>query len=499
MKPSTFLTALALFTWAAAVTQPCLPDGIAFNTQQQIDNFQEDHPGCTAIEGDVFIQGDDITNLDGLQVVDWIDGSLTVRGNPKLQSLLGLQNLVHIGGQLNLEYNPLLPSLAGLHNLVCTGGSLTIAGCHGLHDLQGLNSLSGACGDLNILFNMNLGNLGGLTSFGCVAGHVMICGNPVLTSLAGIAALNGATIEELTVAYNPMLSSCEVAGICCCLQAPGGPVNIHHNGPGCDSPAEVAMAGGFTLSCLPYGNYYLNDQLSVDRFSLNYPETQHLKGSLQVRGPDITGLQGLAGIDDIEDDLVIDGNPLLTSLDGLEGLTSVGGNLVIGGPLEGGGGGNLSLASITSLLYLVSIGGDLVIANNPALSACAIDIVCDFVNFPAGNLEVWNNGPGCSSQAELIAACLGTGIPEHAGDHALTVRPNPVRNGKLWVGCGTCHEGGERTLRICNILGQEVHAETVPPGRSEVMVDTRGWNPGLYLITLHSETKGVSKVTVILE
>ena len=31
--------------------QGCLPEGIAFTTQEQIDNFQTDYPGCTEIFG----------------------------------------------------------------------------------------------------------------------------------------------------------------------------------------------------------------------------------------------------------------------------------------------------------------------------------------------------------------------------------------------------------------------------------------------------------------
>jgi hypothetical protein len=58
----------SLFT-LHAISQPCLPDGITFNTQEQIDNFQINHPNCTEIEGGVVIEGDDITNLDSLIVI----------------------------------------------------------------------------------------------------------------------------------------------------------------------------------------------------------------------------------------------------------------------------------------------------------------------------------------------------------------------------------------------------------------------------------------------
>lgn len=54
-----------------ASSQPCLPEGITFSTQEQIDNFQNNYPDCTQIVGDVrigfyFWTTYDITNLNGL-------------------------------------------------------------------------------------------------------------------------------------------------------------------------------------------------------------------------------------------------------------------------------------------------------------------------------------------------------------------------------------------------------------------------------------------------
>jgi hypothetical protein len=56
--------------------QGCLPEGITFSTQDQIDNFQVNYPGCTEIEGFVIIQGNDISNLDGLSVLTAVGGFL---------------------------------------------------------------------------------------------------------------------------------------------------------------------------------------------------------------------------------------------------------------------------------------------------------------------------------------------------------------------------------------------------------------------------------------
>ena len=56
--------------------QPCLPEGITFTTQAQIDSFQINYPGCSEIMGTVVIEGPIINNLDGLNVLTAVGGFL---------------------------------------------------------------------------------------------------------------------------------------------------------------------------------------------------------------------------------------------------------------------------------------------------------------------------------------------------------------------------------------------------------------------------------------
>jgi len=110
------LAALGLF-YANAFTQGCLPQGITFTNQAQIDNFQTNYPGCTEIEGDVTINGSNITNLNGLSVVTHIGGDLDISYNSALTSLTGLESLTSIGGYLRIWDNNVLTSLTGLENV----------------------------------------------------------------------------------------------------------------------------------------------------------------------------------------------------------------------------------------------------------------------------------------------------------------------------------------------------------------------------------------------
>ena len=83
-----------------AEAQSCLPEGITFTTQEHIDSFQVNYPGCNAIEGDVQITYN-ITNLNGLSVLTSIGGDLAIYYNG-LTNLTGLEGLTSIGGGLEI-------------------------------------------------------------------------------------------------------------------------------------------------------------------------------------------------------------------------------------------------------------------------------------------------------------------------------------------------------------------------------------------------------------
>jgi hypothetical protein len=81
------LTVLATaICYCFAYPQPCLPQGITFTAQEQIDNFQTYYPGCTEIEGSVHIgvtsqTSTYITNLNGLSKITSIGGQPFNNGN----------------------------------------------------------------------------------------------------------------------------------------------------------------------------------------------------------------------------------------------------------------------------------------------------------------------------------------------------------------------------------------------------------------------------------
>ena len=311
----------ALMALYGARAQSCLPEGITFSTQGQINSFQTLHPGCKQIEGDVTISGYNIANLNGLSVLTSIGGSLRIVCNEILPSLSGLDNLTHIGGNLYVEGNMNLPDLSGLQNVTFVGI------------------------DVQVTDNVILGNLSGLEGLAVLNGRLWIDDNAALTSLTG-----------------------------------------------------------------------LNNLLSI-------------AGTVRIFS-----------------------NDALISFSGLENLVSVGGNLTVGGQGHLGGLGNSSLTSLDALYNLSSIGGTIEIGYNPVLesldgldnidagsilglsvyenamlSECEVGSICDFLSSPGGTVNIYNNAPGCNSQAEVEAACLLLSAcpSENAGPVALY--PNPTR------------------------------------------------------------------------
>ncbi len=164
----------------------CPPGGITFVNQSAIDNFQINFPNCTEINGAVTINGDDITNLDGLSVLNSISGYLYINNCPTLISITGLSGLTNIGGYLNVWACPILPSLTGLHNVPSIGGYLVIALNDSITSLTGLDNITSVEGYISIWFNDVLTNLTGLDNLSSVGGNIEIIENDTLESLVGL-------------------------------------------------------------------------------------------------------------------------------------------------------------------------------------------------------------------------------------------------------------------------------------------------------------------------
>ena len=235
---------IAIFVVIGAMGQSCLPDGIYFTTQSEIDNFKANYPGCTEIEGNVEIEGSGITNLDSLHQIISIGGYLEIYDVPDLVSISGLSSLSSIETGRLAIFTSGLESLDGLENLETVPG-LNLSENPVLSGLQGLSSLTSSAGGVYIVGNSALVNLNGLENLSYVGegGDLYITDNESLTSLSGIdnIVFNPFYVTNIWIHQNPLLSECDVASICNLINDNGNP-SIGENAQGCNSKAEVGAA-----------------------------------------------------------------------------------------------------------------------------------------------------------------------------------------------------------------------------------------------------------------
>ena len=174
----------------------CLPEGIYFSSQEQIDNFQLNYPGCTEITGYVTINGSDISNLQGLNVITTLHKRLLIGElyptscNPNLHNLSGLENLSYIGSFLGLEWSTALQNCTGLNNLQHIRGYLKLWGLGNLNSMDGLGNLTSIGQFLDISQNGSLENLTGLENLNSIGEQLVINYCPSLQNLSGLESLN---------------------------------------------------------------------------------------------------------------------------------------------------------------------------------------------------------------------------------------------------------------------------------------------------------------------
>jgi hypothetical protein len=418
------------------ISQSCLPDGINFTSQAQIDNFQANFPGCTEIGGTVEIEGDNILNLDGLSVLTSIGGSLYITQNDSLNNLLGLSSLTSVGGSLFISTNSSLTSFEGLDNLLV------------------------------------------------VDADVFISNNQVLTDISALGNINAENVGDLWITLNSSLETCDNPFICNYLSNPNGVIYIKSNATGCNNPPEIADDCGITLPCLPFGDYNFYSQAEIDNFQLNYPGCTDLAGTVKISGSDISSLDSLCVITSIEGSLEIHNNPLLTSLSGLDSLTVTGNAVTIVG--------NSILTDISALSHIdTSSVTFLGINNNPLLSECEIMFVCDYLSgyYGSTHFNITGNNDGCKNLDEVLQACMVNVIEIMDENPQMRISPNPASR---QITVETTDTDNEFQISIFNYNGQEVlkfKTRSAP-----VIIDIHNLPAGIYFVRLAGEMMiGVEK------
>lgn len=195
--------------------------------------------------GDLLIQDKHaLTSITSLDNAISIGGDLKIIYNGFLTNLTGLDNFTSIEGGISILNNNALTSLTGLGNVASIGGTLSIWGNDALTNLTRLDNVTSIGKSLSISGNDALTSLTGLDNVSSIGGYLNINDNDALTSLTGLGNIDAGSISNLSIIFNISLSSCEVQSICDYLASPNGTIEIHDNGPGCNSQSEVADACG---------------------------------------------------------------------------------------------------------------------------------------------------------------------------------------------------------------------------------------------------------------
>lgn len=205
------------------------PDLPYFISRQiDIDNFIVDYPNCRELKVGLWISGEDITNLNGLNNLTEIDRDLWIWDNALLENLDGLNNLTEIG-DLWIYRNEELKTLNGLNNLAQIRESLSIWANDQLENLNGLNNLTKIGGVLEIGYNKVLNNISALQNIDPATIIPIVIDDEIYGS---------------SIISNPALSFCHLSNICSYLanDPETHPREIYGNAGACFDEQAVTYA-----------------------------------------------------------------------------------------------------------------------------------------------------------------------------------------------------------------------------------------------------------------
>lgn len=245
------------------------PTAVTINNEQSLERFVESFDSI--IEGDLIIESKTLVDLNELSSISEVHGNLIIRNCARLLNLSGLESVGSVEGNLIIHNNELLESLAGLSN-VFSCGSLSITGNPGLESLRGLDSLGEIYGNCIVEANRNLVSLAGLQNLSLVVGNLRVINNILLQTMSDLEVL--VTVgEDVEILDNEVLGSVSMPS----LEQIGGRLRISNN----DQLREVS--GLIQLVSIgavaPLAELWIEDNLSLE--SVDLPGLESLGGRHQ--------------------------------------------------------------------------------------------------------------------------------------------------------------------------------------------------------------------------
>ncbi len=238
---------------------------ITLSSQAEVDAFGP----CTVWDGNITIEGTDITNLNSLS------------------------GLIEITGYLIIQNCPQLGNLDGLNELTSTGSHFAILSSQQLENVDAMTQLSFVGGDFVIIENSQLINVDGFSALTTIQGQIIVSDNAMLQNLNGLSAISyvGTSVEFYN---NDQLTSISIL------------------------TGQTEINGSLTIVG--------NDQLTHFNGLSNVESVQSTL--VVIDNPSLTSIQGLASLQS-GSTLVIDGNDELKDLNPLSNLSVLSGGLFV--------------------------------------------------------------------------------------------------------------------------------------------------------------------------
>lgn len=263
MKKVTTLILLFVLFSKLNFAQTCGEAGqvIALTNQNAVDNFTEKYGDCDHVLGTLYITGSvtnlkglsgikkidgkftifksTLTNLSGMESLEFVGGSMALGNNDALTNIDALKSLKEIGEFLSINANPALENVKGLNALQKIGGYLQVTNNAKLVDLKGFNAVQSIGNYIYIINNNALENLMSANALKSVNGKIEIRLNPILKSLSGFDKLDEKTIKNLILSNNASLAFCNSEVICKYLANPSNIATIINNAANCNSKEAI--------------------------------------------------------------------------------------------------------------------------------------------------------------------------------------------------------------------------------------------------------------------
>ena len=433
MGCSTFWVMLSLCIPSFILAQDCPAANLFFTTQAEIDAFPILYPNCFEVQNNLVVEGDSITDLSPLAQITSVGNLLKISKCDYLLSLQGLDqiesvsslhvdnndqlsNLSGLGGILELQdtriiNNDQLVSLEGLNTIpenasVIINGNLDLTDLAPLQgvkelaaleivtginlvDLSELNDLEIVHGNLAILGNSNLENLYGLENLERVGTDFELGGSPiidcVLSTLDGLQNLRYVG-GSFTMEYTPLQDFSALSS----LDTVGGELSLFNL-------AITSLQGLEHVKHIGDG-FHIKENHSL--LNLNgWPSQIQRLNRLNIRGNgSLESLEGIVGLEVIDDYLVLAYNSDLLDISSLSSLQIINNRITIDH--------NQQLVSLSPFENLDPDSLDILqIRGNPVLSYCTVAPFCQHIT-SGGTVSIDTNGPGCENAPTFHTACL---------------------------------------------------------------------------------------------